>query len=650
MIGSFGSTGTIVGCVLVLGCVAMGVNAHPGHDSPQQVSAIPDEGALKLEDVSHHENGELTVRLLLQGQRHNVKLEPHSVRGPNARVHIVGVGYEPPAPSRLFKGTLSDGRSSVLASQRKDGIAIFVYGEDGSVRHVDEDGHSYRTSPGHHAVPSASSASGLGSAAHSSSPPSDQCVSFGMDTLLSFDTDYAGYMKYNGSSDAIVARIDEMLARMNLYFWHGLTLRIGWDEIRVHTSAADDPYLQTIINSDPTLLGAVENNWLTQFAERRIAGVGYLRARFYPGVSPGAAYQGSVPSGLFHAPLPDPDDSLVELGFLQHEMGHIWGASHCDVPDPNNECTCDFINDVMGDGVEEYFSICSLVEMLDGVENAMIAGRLQPRLFKDSMRLGMAEDQWFPWQTEIDLGTVALDTVAKSSWLLGHRTLLRCPHGCQCHLDSTLLIDDFDHATVELVSFERPDGTAVNPSSFEMQAGDRAVAAIYASSIWPGDHTSFLSFTARDILPSSTLDASDPASLMDVHAVYPLRLTVSPSGVAPGTFDPITPANNAVLSNVTRIELEWEHSYGAEYYTINAWETRPGQSETPFEFGVGEIHRKDVGGFKPCRMTEGAVYRWQIIAHNAVGSTIQASDSWLFTFESFGAESDCGPGGVGAGG
>lgn len=602
---------------------------------------------LNMLNVLEQQDGHARVELRLDEHIHVVNLKPYSIRSDTFRVMKVGQGeVEPPAPSVLIGSLNGDSESVVLASRRADGLAVTVIGSDGSVYSTDTAmaaADASLTTELQCSTMAGAHAGGqemieMQSAGGETLP---DCPAFGYIAQIAIDTDYASYVSLGEAG--IVSRVEWMVAYTNVRFRDAIRLRMEIAEIRIRATAEDDPYLNAGIVGNNALLNAITTEWGSELSDGPIALVAYPRGRSYSGIDIGAARRGGVGTTLavcFGFLGTTPNTIQNAAGVLNHEIAHVWGARHC----VDTSCGCSPSDPMAGAG-HGPFNSCTIVEMSSGLVKATRLRRLTVDVFESAMRVSTTQESFPIWGTTFDIGTLSIGEPKQFKLFPAYLHTLRCQEGCMCAIDAGVAFDAPDLSgdqPVELDFVVSPSGQYVDPSSFVLEPGQIAGLSATAYSIWPGNNTARLSYSANNVVPNPAV----PGNYAPVVATYFVTFDIPETGVVPGSFSVIGPANGLEVPYGSQLTLSWEHSYGATHYTINAWETLPGDIERPFELVKEDVHRRDEVGITLCSTTTGATYRWQVVAKNATGSTIQMGSSRTFTVTS----SSGGPCGIGPGG
>lgn len=157
-------------------------------------------------------------------------------------------------------------------------------------------------------------------------PPDTVCA------VLACDADYEYFQRW-GSVAAVEDRINAIVNFVNLQYGRDLAVRHLIGSIIVRTRP-DDPYTAT---SAVTLTGQLRDQWLDHHGDLPRDLVHLFTGRDLDGSVIGYAWQlGSVcTDGAFCVVQSDfTEDFARTTDLTAHELGHLWGATHCSCLSP----------------------------------------------------------------------------------------------------------------------------------------------------------------------------------------------------------------------------------------------------------------------------------------------------------------------------
>jgi hypothetical protein len=329
---------------------------------------LPSQGDLAR---ASRENMEVVISVPLDGHRYELVLRPHSLRAANFRLLVQradGVHDETPPLPATWRGYIrGETGSVVVASLSREGIAASVRNSEGQRWSVQPLGLSVTAAPMgfhvlYHAQDALPSPLGCGEglsagsvASHSPlhSPlggpgPGGSASTFYF-ARIAFDAD-VDYYNSMGTVEDTVNSIEGLLNEVDNIYTRDV--QIGYQLVTIMVRTTDpEPYTSS---DAPTLLGQLQAEWNNNHADiardvvhlltgkaiykggDQIAGISFGPYATNPlGVicnEPLDAY--SLTSDNI---LADTHDRRVNL--MAHELGHNWGAYHCDDPIIGDGCT-----------------------------------------------------------------------------------------------------------------------------------------------------------------------------------------------------------------------------------------------------------------------------------------------------------------------
>ncbi|MHC5002601.1 MAG: M12 family metallo-peptidase [Planctomycetota bacterium] len=311
----------------------------------------------------------LQLTLPVRGRTYVFDLEPHSVRAPGFRLmaETEGGALVPvdPGPVRTYRGHAPERPGCVVAaSLLEDGVhALIETPEDGRhwlqplagavegaapdqyVLYDDEDvipsGGSCQMAdgaPDHELAPAIAAATAPGGVAGTAGT----CISVAQ---LAIEADYAYFQDY-GTIGAVQSKIESVLNATNLQFERDVQITHEATALLVRTSAEDDPY---DTNDAVQLLTDFRNLWRYTpplFVDRDVTHL--FTGRELNGSTVGVAWGIGLicTSGAYCLTQSDccTPNLACATDLTAHELGHLWGADHCDCADPaysmNDFITC----------------------------------------------------------------------------------------------------------------------------------------------------------------------------------------------------------------------------------------------------------------------------------------------------------------------
>ncbi len=201
------------------------------------------------------------------------------------------------------------------------------------------------------------------------------CYSGDLLAMISMDSN-SGYWAIHG--DDLVPIMEDTANLSSLMLERAMGLRNLLDEVVVRPDPAGDPYALETSGDDMRAL--IKSLWSDRYEERNLALVAALHDQALG--NPGTASQGSADTaGVCES------HNLETLGYMCHEIGHVWGAGHCtDLP-----CACPGANIMSANGLTQPYLQCSIDEMLSTLHLSIRSGRTQSDLF-DNLELLIVDE------------------------------------------------------------------------------------------------------------------------------------------------------------------------------------------------------------------------------------------------------------------
>lgn len=148
---------------------------------------------------------------------------------------------------------------------------------------------------------------------------------------IACDADYEFFVSRGSDIDATVARIESIINTVNVQYERdvGITHRISAIIVR---SNRNDPYTKSHSHD---LINEFKTHWIYNHSEHIDYDLAHLfTGRDLQGSSAGVSYVGSVcratPYGLSEGNFSRNYGEITNL--VAHEIGHSWGAEHCNCP------------------------------------------------------------------------------------------------------------------------------------------------------------------------------------------------------------------------------------------------------------------------------------------------------------------------------
>jgi len=289
-------------------------------------------------------DGSFSTMVPINGRPQNLRLMPHSVRGPHYRVRVQhadgSFSYAQPQPVRTYRGMVAgEPGSMVAASISDDGMHARVFMADGSELWIEPVADLVGSVANPHAVyrnedvipPMAGCDTNGGmtqdtSMAAAVAEAGAACGTGLCVAELACDTDVE-YYNHWGSVAAVEDRINSVINAMNLQYEREVGIRHEITMIIVRT-AEPDPYTST--RSDG-LLNEFRNEWLANEG-----GVQRDTAQLFTGkaidgnvigIAWVSALCGSYGYSMVESDFNGNFASTTDLS--AHELGHNWSAAHC---------------------------------------------------------------------------------------------------------------------------------------------------------------------------------------------------------------------------------------------------------------------------------------------------------------------------------
>jgi len=186
---------------------------------------------------------------------------------------------------------------------------------------------------------------------------------------LAFDADFEYFTDFDSDEGAVVTQIEELVNDMNQIY----QLEVGASHIIttiiVRTTDAD-PYT----TADPeSLLLEVEDEWVNNLSDIQRDLAHLWTGRNLVGFTVGIANLGGICSFFAQYGLSEnfSASTLQLVGLMSHEIGHNWGAFHCDEQSPDclPDCAimCSGLGGCGGNGIDN-FGACA-TQSITGTAN-----------------------------------------------------------------------------------------------------------------------------------------------------------------------------------------------------------------------------------------------------------------------------------------
>lgn len=281
-----------------------------------------------------------SLAVTLGGERTVLQVVPHDLRAPGYQLLERRAGALVPVdfgPVTTFRGAV-DGRPRSRVALQVDGSSVRALVVDGDTcwvvqplrdvdhradasLHVVYRGLDVQQGRGHCGV--AALASGVGTAAQSDSV---------YECELALEADHALFLANTSNTVATQNEVLGVLNAVDVIFQNGVTVAFQVPQMIVDVTP--DPYTTSVASQ---LLGQVQSEWNTTYA-----GVGRDVMHLFSGRTIGAASGGTV-GFAFNATVCDPANAYglsetrwspnfaLRAGLTAHELGHNFGATHCDL-------------------------------------------------------------------------------------------------------------------------------------------------------------------------------------------------------------------------------------------------------------------------------------------------------------------------------
>ncbi len=342
--------------------------AGPDRDLAAEVNALLGLQASTLQRlaVQPGPDGAVTAHVTMDGVARELVLQPATVRSGAYELLVPGPGGEleraEPGPERTLRGTLAGVPGSIAAGALLgDGLYAAVLLPDGQVRWIEPvsarlgaaDGGLYAVyDSGDVLATGASCGAGALQGVELFFEVPQQLAGDGVageegglcEAEVACDADFEFFSDW-GSVAAVEARINLIIDTINLQYEAEVGITHVITAIIVRT-AEPDPYSAT----DPGgLLGQFGSHWENsqQSIQRDVAHL--FTGKELDGSVIGIAYLNGVCNGDFAYGLVQSDFSgnfECATDLSAHELGHNWGAPHCDCPGttmhPNIQCANSF--------------------------------------------------------------------------------------------------------------------------------------------------------------------------------------------------------------------------------------------------------------------------------------------------------------------
>lgn len=342
------------------------------HEIPAQINVAPAVLGNLLEHknlldaslqriVIRQEAATTKVSILLDDTLEELHLTPESFRSPSFRVSVRGGDQQSrvvvPAPTRTLRGFIAGKTGTLVAASLVHGqIRASIYG-------LDQREYYLEPAPEMEGVPAStyvlyergsmmelpnfcmvdhasrdqpSLASIDASAGHDKYIEPRQASSGVGGPLpgtrvaeIALDADYDLYVKLGGSVQAVVDEWEMIMNAVNAIYERDLGVYHHITEIIVRTDPAADPYQSTSAN---TLLDIMQNEW-NRNEKSVIRDVAHLLAgKDFSGTTVGLAIKDVLcrESSAYGISQFLPASMAQQVGVVAHEIGHNWGAGHCD--------------------------------------------------------------------------------------------------------------------------------------------------------------------------------------------------------------------------------------------------------------------------------------------------------------------------------
>jgi len=283
------------------------------------------------------------VRVLLEGSEQSLALAPHSIRGEHFVVRAADrsgalVAVAAPAPA-TFRGRVAAWpHSRVAGALGPDGLTATILGAPGDESWIiapvpgDELLHSVRRRNDALPAPLACGAlaGGAGGYGPGTTPPGPGIgpPQLSMAELV-FDADQRYFEAQGGTTEATIAAIEAIVNTVGLVYeeYVGVTYSLLGGIVR--TTPESDPY-QDFSGSACGILGVFRNEWnqnhvdiqrdtahlFTGHAFTQYVGCAYIDTMCNQALSYGVSKHYS--------------NHTAQVNLCSHELGHVWGACHCN--------------------------------------------------------------------------------------------------------------------------------------------------------------------------------------------------------------------------------------------------------------------------------------------------------------------------------
>lgn len=412
------------------------------------------------------------------------------------------------------------------------------------------------------------------------------CYSGDLKALISMDSN-SGY--WNEFGDDLILIMENTANMSSLLLERAMGLRNLLDELVVRPNPAGDPYEQ--VTSADQMLTMISALWRDRYAERNIALVANLHD--LPFGNPGTAWPGSAGSGSCEAHHVD------TLGYLAHEIGHVWGAPHCGT----QACPCSNENIMSPNGHTQPYLQCSIDEMSPVVTETIIDNITSSDLFKTiNLFYEETDSQPSPGSPE----GMALEMFLTTPGVIASNGI-RIRNDGTCGLDIELrLVGGASAFSLD------------SPLTKHLSLGATHLFDIRFLSSYVGHYSTTVEVMITNYEP------------VPLGFRIPVSIYNSPLGASPGPFaavNTMAPSYdwNTSLNN-PRFYVDWTESSNAETYqfTLNRRATPGGPilSTRPDAKKSSSVSNKFTlqkpGSF--CGFTPG-FWNWTIVAENENGTT-----------------------------
>lgn len=324
--------------VLVLGLPLLAQSPAPQAALQELQVAAASEQRLR---IPARLEGAFTFEVFLAGQRERVLVRPWNQRA--ADFAIVepgpqGLAYLPtPAPTTVRGVVFGQPESRVVGALTADGFEGLISIDAGEpltaitplrrfVPGADRARHVIHTAADHLPGPWSCGVVDLGE-------PSDPAPASPDGTTLrvceiAFDLDWPYLQRFGGNAASALSAAELVLAGVTLIYERDVDITYDLTRVVYRTSAAADPYTTTDAG---VLLDQFRANWTANLSSIRRDVAHLFTGRSLNGTTIGIAFLSAICQSNAYGLSERYSTNLTRLvGLTAHELGHNWGASHCD--------------------------------------------------------------------------------------------------------------------------------------------------------------------------------------------------------------------------------------------------------------------------------------------------------------------------------